>query len=90
MQLTFLLSVVNGILDVKLIESGAFVPTLELFNPVAVLQFIITIFRPMIDLQRTELVYETVKAADLDREFSHNYNKMMMTHKSLPLYLVGD
>jgi signal transduction histidine kinase len=49
-QLTFLLSLVNSILDIKMIEGGSFVPKLESFNPVAVLEFIITIFKPLTDL----------------------------------------
>ena len=53
MQLTFLLSLVNGLLDVKLIESGKFVPKLEMFNPLTVLEFIATIFKPITDLQQT-------------------------------------
>ena len=78
MQLTFLLSLVNGILDVKLITGGKYVPNLETFNPLQVLQFIIAIFKAQTDLQGTQLVYETVKAADLEEAFSHDHNRMLM------------
>ena len=46
MQQTFLLSLVNCILDIKLIESGKFVENLESFNPLTVLHFIIAMFKP--------------------------------------------
>ena len=90
MQLTFLLSLVNCILDMKLIESGEFVQKLEQFDPLTVLEFIIVIFKPQISLLGTQLTYETVKAADLDEAFIHDHNRMMMEQKNLPLVLVGD
>ena len=65
-------------------------PKLESFNPLTVLQFIIAIFKPMTHLQGTELVYETTKAADLDKAFHYDHNKMLMTSQPLPLCLIGD
>ena len=56
-----------------------FIPKLESFNPITVLQFIISIFKPQTDFDGTELVYETVKAADLEEGFSHDHNRMLMT-----------
>jgi signal transduction histidine kinase len=78
-QLTFLLSLVNNILDIKMIESGQFVAKLESFNPITVLEFIIAIFKPMTHLQGTELVYETIKAADLEEAFHYDHQKIFMT-----------
>ena len=63
---------------------------LESFNPVTALEFLIAIFKPQIDLQGTELVYETVKAADLKEAFNHDHNRMLLTYESLPLSLIGD
>ena len=54
-------------------------PQLESFNPVTVLAFIIAIFKPITALQGTELVYETVKADDLEGAFSHEHNRMLLT-----------
>ena len=65
-------------------------PKLESFNPLTVLQFIIAIFKPMTHLQRTELVYETTKAADLDKAFLYDHNETFMTLQPLPLCLIGD
>ena len=44
----------------------------------------------MTALQGTELVYETVKADDLEGAFSHEHNRILLTQEPLPLYLVGD
>ena len=89
-QLTFLLSLVNCVLDMKMVESGDFQPILEQFDPVAVLTFIIAIFKPLSELQKTKIEYETVEADDLEDDLTHDYDKMMLTHQQLPSLLLGD
>ena len=65
-------------------------PKLESFNPFAVLQFIIAIFKPMIQLQGTELIYETTRADDLEEALLYDHHRMLMTQQPLPIRLIGD
>ena len=44
-QLSFLLSLVNNLLDVKMLEQGVFEPKVESFKPIVVLDFVIDMFK---------------------------------------------
>jgi signal transduction histidine kinase len=66
-QLNLLLSLINDVLDIKLIEDGKFVPNPVLFNPVDVLVFIKGIFEAQARIIQTKLSFETVSAAVLDQ-----------------------
>ena len=50
MQLTLLLSLVNDVLDLKMIDKGKFVAKLEDFKPVDILNFVTAIFKPHAEL----------------------------------------
>ena len=45
-QLNLLLSLVNDVLDLKLIKQGKYDPKLEKFNPSETLDFIVKMFQP--------------------------------------------
>ena len=49
-QINLLLSLVNDMLDLKLIDEGKFVPKKELFKPRELLQFISAMFEPQMKL----------------------------------------
>ena len=89
-QLTFLLCLVNCVLDMKSVESGKFQPKIEQFDPLAVLKFIVALFEQNADFQRTKIEYETVKAADLTKAFVFNHKKIRLASKLLPKLLLGD
>ena len=90
MQLSLLLSLVNDVLDLKMIEQDKFDAKLENFNPMHILDFVTAIFKPMADLQRTEIDYETVGPHDLEGAFDHGHSKALMQYQELPSCLLGD
>ena len=53
-----LLSVVNDILDIKLIEENKFVQKIELFKPQATFEFITSVFSPQATMQSTKLEFQ--------------------------------
>ena len=89
-QLNLLLSQVNDVLDIKLIEEGVFEPKIEQFNPLQVLDFIKMMFQSQADMQRTLIDYETVHAKDLALAIDVEYNRTLLLHCDLPEILFGD
>jgi hypothetical protein len=57
-----LLSLVNDMLDMKLIQHNKFTPKKDHFNPVEVLNFITAMFQLEADMMKTSLSYQIVKA----------------------------
>jgi signal transduction histidine kinase len=55
-----------------------------------VLDFIIAIFLPQATMQMTELSYETVTNASLDRAIDHDHDRNVMRAHPLPKFLKGD
>ena len=45
-QLNLLLSLVNDVLDLKMIKQGIYEPKLDAFNPKNCLEFIVAMFKP--------------------------------------------
>ena len=63
-QINLLLGIVNDILDLKLIESGKFVPKLEIFSPLAALNFVVSMFATLGVAKNSQIVIETVSELD--------------------------
>ena len=90
-QLNFLLCLVNDVLDMKQIEHSRYTPTLEMFNPTNVLEFIIAIFQPQSDMQKTTLTYETVNIESSDRIKAEGLVAgAHLTKQNLPKLTLGD
>ena len=90
-QLNFLLCLVNDVLDMKQIEHSRYTPTLEMFNPTNVLEFIIAIFQPQSDMQRTSLTYETVTIVSSNRILNEGLVAGTdLTKQKLPKLTLGD
>jgi len=77
-QLNLLLSLVNGVLDMKLIESGQFESKLEFFDPKQILIFIKAMFEAQAKMIRTTITTETVSAEVLDHAIEHGHNFLLM------------
>ena len=73
-----LLSLVNGVLDMKLIESGQFESKLEFFDPKQILIFIKTMFEAQATMIRTTITTEIVSAEVLDQAIEHGHNFLLM------------
>ena len=56
-----LLCLVNDSLDMQLIEQNKFVPKVEVFSPAETFKFIINMFQPNLKLQKSTLVFNSVK-----------------------------
>jgi len=56
-----LLCLVNDSLDMQLIEQNKFVPKVEVFSPTETFKFIINMFEPNLKLQKSTLVFQSVK-----------------------------
>jgi len=89
-QLNLLLSLVNDVLDIKLIEQGHFAPKLEDFNPVHILVFIKAMFEAQAKMIRTKLISETVSSNVLESAILHEHDKTLMPYFELPERLNGD
>ena len=89
-QLNLLLSMVNDVLDIKLIESGNFTPKFETFNPLQTLQFIKDIFSPQTEMQKTTLNFKTVSISTLNEAIALNHQEHLMPEQAIPELLKGD
>ena len=89
-QLNLLLSLVNDVLDIKLIESGKFAPKFETFNPLETLQFIKDIFNPQSEMQMTTLNFKTVSIATLNEAIAMNHQEHFLAEQAMPELLNGD
>lgn len=89
-QLNLLLSLVNDVLDIKLIQNGCFEPSLTVFNPLKTLNFVKAMFRPLAQMQRTSLTFRPVNHVTLKFGHVHNFEDSLMIKGDLPQSLYGD
>jgi len=89
-QLNLLLSLVNDVLDLKMIQHGQFTAKFEHFNPAEILDFILAMFKPQAGMQGTQLGYETVSVADLDQAIDNGHAESLLPRHRLPDKLNGD
>ena len=89
-QLSFLLSLVNNLLDVKMLEQGVFEPKLENFNPEEVLKFVIDMFTEQIDMDGNELSYQVIEADSLKQAYELGYETIHLEPATLPKTIYGD
>ena len=64
-----LLSLVNDMLDMKLIQHNQFCVRKEPFSPLEVLKFVTAMFKIEEKFVKTQISYNTVKAEHLDKVF---------------------
>ena len=89
-QLNMLLCLVNDVLDIKQIGMSKYEPKLTDFSPLRTLDFILAMFKPHAEMQRTALSFETVSSETLQLAFRHGHKKELMPHADLPTELEGD
>ena len=77
-QMQLMLSLVNGVMDIKLIEQGKFEVDCQNFNPANAFAFILAIFRPQLDVTETGLVFEMVAPQVLEVALEHGHNRSLM------------
>ena len=63
-QLNLLLSLVNDMLDLKMIKEGKYDPKLEIFNPSLTLDFIVSMFQPHSQAKNTFVSHHCVSLKD--------------------------
>ena len=73
-HMNLLLSLVNDVLDIKMIKQGKYEVKSETFNPVNLLDFIVAMFVPQSQMQRTKISYQTVSALAHDSAIQHKFN----------------
>ena len=54
-QLNLLLCLVNDVLDIKLIDQGKYNSSSETFSPKSAIDFIVTMFHPLSQIQKTSV-----------------------------------
>ena len=89
-QLQFLLSLVNDLLDIKMIEKGVFEPKYDHFNITETLDFILQMFSQQAEMSENELSYKTLQTKSLDEAYDINYNEIMLEKGVMPENLIGD
>ena len=67
-KLNLLLSLVQDILDIKLIEGGQFRSSSQTFCPLKELNFIVNMFKLQAEMAQTTIKFRTLRAADLKNE----------------------
>lgn len=72
-QLNLLLSLVNDVLDIKMIEQGKFNARTESFSIKSVLNFIVAMFNPQSQAQQTIVSAHTVSTSDFQMFVNHGY-----------------
>ena len=85
-----LLCLVNGVLDIKLIESGKYEPKFDLFNPLETLQFIKDIFSPYVKMQQSELAFKATSMSALNEAIVSKHQEHLLPPQALPELLRGD
>ena len=85
-----LLCLVNDVLDIKQISLSKYEQKLTDFSPLKTLEFILAMFKPSAEMQKTALSFETVSNETLQLAFQHGHKKDMMPHVDLPTELEGD
>ena len=89
-QLQFLLSLVNNLLDVKMLEQGVFEPKVESFKPLEVLEFVTDMFREQMYMDGNELSYHVLEAASLRQAYDSNYEMHHLETTTMPETIFGD
>ena len=64
-QLQFLLSLVNDILDIKMIEKGVFKPNCDAFNINETLDFVAQMFEEQAKMKGNKISYHTIETKSL-------------------------
>ena len=65
----------NDVLAMKLIESGQYKETNEVYSPMKIFEFIIAIFKPQSDIQRINLSFEPVTVESANLAISYGFDK---------------
>ncbi len=66
-----LLTLVDGMLDMRLIQQGKFRINKNRFNPVEILKFVTSMFSLEANMIKTKISCHTVKAEQLDQAVDH-------------------
>ncbi len=85
-----LLSLVNDMLDLKLIRDGQFRLNIERFNPLLAVKFVSDLFEYESDAKNTKIKYYTVAAEQLDQVFDHQARYKTLKRCNIPITLEGD
>ena len=72
-QLNMLLCLVNDVLDIKLIQNERYERKMNSFNPLKTLNFVQRMFKPMADMQKTQIKYKAVACEALQIAPTHNF-----------------
>lgn len=90
-QLNLLLCLVNDVLDIKMIEQEQYQSKMEPFEPKKTLDFIVAMFSPQAEMQKTTIYVETISAEESIRAASHNFQiDELLPTEPLPEALIGD
>lgn len=89
-QLQFLLSLVNDLLDIKMIEKGVFEPRCDNFNIRDTIDFVLQMFSEQSKLTQTEVSHESLMPSSLKEAYALHYDEIMLEKAELPEQLFGD
>ena len=90
-QLSFLLSLVNDVMDLKIIEEfGHVSKKLEKFKPTSLFNFILDIFEAQVKMQRCYFGIEYISAHHMKNYKPIEANESNLTYQKLPDILIGD
>ena len=79
----------NDIVDLKLVKSGKIKPNVEIFNPLVILKFVMSLLQNQAQAQRIKLSLLTVTGYELGR--CRTLAEMAtLQHTDLPQRLLGD
>lgn len=70
-SLNLLDSLVNNLLDMKMIEADKFEMKREFFSLAAVMEYIVSIFEPQAQSQKTSIMYRNVSVSAHDTAIKH-------------------
>ena len=89
-QLQFLLSLVNDLLDIKMIEKGVFEPNCINFSIIETLDFVLQMFEEQSKMNETQISYQTLESKSLSQAYDLKYEDIMLEKATMPEVLYGD
>ena len=89
-QMQFMLSLVNDLLDIKMIDNGVFESNCDKFSTKDALDFVWHMFSEQLKLRKIDLSFHFLESNSLIEAYSFQYEEILLEKASLPDTLYGD
>ena len=85
-----MLSLVNDLLDIKMIEKGVFEPSYDNFSLKETLEFVLQMFSEQSKMTQNEITHQALEPRSLMEAYDMSYDVIMLEKAAMPEVLYGD